>query len=99
MEELNLTSITGFDWDDGNSNKNLEKHGVSRSEQEQVFTNQPLLLRFDEKHSKEEVRYFALGKTNNERRLFVVFTIREDKIRVISARDMNRKERGVYEQV
>ena len=97
---IDLTLITGFDWDDGNSRKSDEKHGVSQAEAEQVFFNEPLLLLPDSLHSLSEPRYHALGKTDVERYLHVTFTLRSDnsKIRVISARDMHRKERVIYEQ-
>lgn len=92
-----LTECTGFDWDEGNLLKNWDKHRVSASECEQIFFNRPLVAISDEKHSKNEVRFYALGQTDIGRLLFVVFTIRNKSIRVISARDMNRKERKVYE--
>jgi hypothetical protein len=90
---------TGFDWDEGNARKN-EKHGVSKSEVEQVFLNAPLLVADDAKHSQREPRFHALGQTDQKRRLHVTFTERENGtlIRPISARDMSRKERAVYEQ-
>ena len=90
---------TGFDWDDGNA-RNNEKHGVSKSEVEQVFLNNPLLLADDLKHSQRERRFHALGRTDQDRWLHVTFTEREDRtlIRPISARAMSRKERAVYEQ-
>lgn len=91
-----LDAITGFDWDEGNLSKNWEKHGVSPFECEEVFFNEPLVVKQDEAHSKKEARYYALGSTNAGRLLFVVFTLRKDSIRVISARDMSRKERGYY---
>jgi uncharacterized protein len=96
---IDLAKIIGFDWDDGNARKN-EKHGVSMAESEQVFFNIPLLLLEDMKHSGKEPRYHALGKTDETRLLHIAFTLREngEKIRVISARDMHRKERGIYEQ-
>ncbi len=92
--------MTGFDWDQGNSRKNAEKHDVTQSETEQVFFNQPLLVVNDEKHSKKESRYHALGRTDDIRLLHITFTLRaaDTLIRVISARDMHRKERVVYEQ-
>lgn len=95
-----LTQIIGFDWDDGNSRKSAEKHSVIQSEAEQIFFNQPLLLLDDIAHSQKEARYHALGKTDDDRNLHVTFTLRTNNtlIRVISARDMNRKERAVYEQ-
>lgn len=94
-----LAKITGFDWDKGNARKN-EKHGVSDGEAEQVFFNAPLLMVDDIKHSQQEQRFQALGRTSHGRLLHIIFTIRLDGqlIRVISARDMNRKERKHYEQ-
>jgi uncharacterized DUF497 family protein len=96
---VDLASIEGFEWDDGNSRKNLDKHGVVQAEAEQVFAGEPLLAE-DIKHSEAEPRLQALGKTIEGRRLHVTFTLRENgkKIHVISARDMNRKERAIYEQ-
>ena len=93
-----ITKWTGFEWGEGNLMKNLEKHGVTAGECEQVFFNRPLIAGNDEKHSQIEMRFFALGHTDSGRLLFVVFTIRNNLVRVISARDMNRKERKVYEK-
>ncbi|QIB66089.1 BrnT family toxin [Kineobactrum salinum] len=97
---LNLNKITGFDWDDGNSRKSKEKHDVSQAEAEQVFFNEPLLLLLDDKHSQKATRYHAYGKTNGDRRLHIAFTLRERDtlIRVISARNMHRKERTIYDK-
>ena len=96
---INLSQITGFNWDDGNARKN-EKHGVSMAEAEQVFFNAPLLLLEDSAHSQQEPRVHALCKTDEGRMLHIAFTLRQTGllIRVISARDMHRKERAVYEQ-
>jgi uncharacterized DUF497 family protein len=96
---LDLAAIEGFDWDDGNSRKSLEKHDVSQAEAEQVFVGEPLIAE-DIKHSQDEARFQALGETVDGRRLHVTFTLRQDgkRLRIISARDMNRKERAVYEQ-
>jgi hypothetical protein len=96
---IDLSQITGFDWDSGNARKN-EKHGVSMAEAEQVFFNAPLLLLEDGGHSQNEPRVHALGKTDEGRTLHITFTLRQSGrlIRVISARDMHRKERAVYEQ-
>lgn len=88
-----LQEVVGFDWSEGTSEKNWHRHGVTLAECEQLFFNQPLLLGDDLKHSKIEKRYFALGVTNLERKLFVAFTMRKKLIRVISARDMSKKER------
>lgn len=96
---IDWTRVAGFEWDEGNSRKNAEKHGVSQSEAEQLFFNEPLLVLEDSKHSQREARYHALGKTDDGRLLHVTFTLRDDGtlIRVISARDMHRKERAIYE--
>lgn len=95
---LDVDSIEGFDWDDGNRDKNWLKHRVSNRESEELFFNQPLIVVADIKHSEMEERLFALGQTNDGRRLFVSFTVRMNKIRVISARDMSQKERERYAQ-
>jgi hypothetical protein len=92
-----LASLTGFEWDEGNLTKNWEKHQVSALECEQVFFNRPLIALPDERHSESEPRFYALGQTDSGRRLFIVFTARSDLLRVISARDMSRKERKIYE--
>ncbi len=91
-----LKTIDGFMWDDGNAHKNWLKHAVSRSACEEIFFNEPLIITEDTRHSVQEPRYYALGRTNDDRKLLLVFTIRNNKIRVISARDMNRKERAFY---
>lgn len=96
---IDFTKITEFDWDEGNARKN-DKHGVSMAEAEQVFFNEPLLVIDDTKHSQGECRFHALGKTNEVRMLHITFTLRNagESIGVISARDMHRKERKIYEQ-
>ncbi len=88
--------FTGFEWDDGNREKNL-KHGVHASECEQVFFNDPLLILDDPKHSVAEDRFAAFGHTDQGRKLVVVYTQRGSLLRVVSARDMNRRERAFYE--
>lgn len=92
--------ISGFDWDEGNSRKSSEKHSVNQIEAEQLFFNKPLLVLDDVKHSQKEQRFHALGKTDNSRLLHITFTLRSANtlIRVISARDMHRRERLVYEK-
>ena len=91
-----LDVCTGFEWDDGNASKNWERHRVTAEEAEAVFFNEPLVVRSDVGHSKREKRYYALGQTNGGRKLFVAFTIPLSLVRVISARDMNRKESEAY---
>ena len=92
-----LLECTGFDWDDGNSEKNWIKHRVRRSECEELFFNEPLVIAPDEQHSEDEPRFYVLGQTDEGRRLFMVVTIRTELIRVISARDMNKREGKEYE--
>ncbi len=91
-----LSQCEGFEWDDGNINKNWLKHKVSPAECEQIFFNKPLVIQDDIKHSEAEKRFYALGRTDSRRTLFIAFTVRNKLIRVISARDMSRKEREVY---
>jgi uncharacterized protein len=91
-----LKNCAGFQWDEMNVQKNWLRHRVTASECEQVFFNRPLAVGDDEKHSLLEKRYHALGQTDAGRLLFVAFAIRETSIRVISARDMSKKERKVY---
>jgi hypothetical protein len=97
---INWERVIGFDWDEGNARKSADKHSVSQAEAEQTFFNEPLLLLLDTKHSRQEPRYHALGKTDEGRILHITFTLRAGGtlIRVISARDMHRKERTFYAQ-
>ena len=97
---VELEAVEGFDWDAGNDRKSEDKHQVSQAEIEQVFFNVPLVLAPDVKHSQAEPRFQVLGKTATGRLLHITFTLRFDgsKIRPISARDMHRKERLVYEE-
>ena len=96
---IDLGAIEGFDWDDGNTRKNLDKPRVTQAEAELVFSSDVLLAQ-DVNHSHDEPRYQALGSTAHGRLLHITFTLRYEskKIRVISARDMHRKERAYYEQ-
>ena len=92
-----------FDWDQGNIEKNWQKHKVHFKEVEEVFFNKPLIILEDIKHSQIEGRFIALGITNENRNLYIVFTVRSDKIskaflriRIISARDQSKDERRLY---
>lgn len=96
MDPKILARCQGFEWDEGNATKNWKRHRVTQAECEQVFFNRPMAAGEDSPHSEIEPRYFVLGETDAGRRLFVVLTIRGDRIRVISARDMNRRERKVF---
>ena len=91
-----LLRCTGFEWDEANTQKSWLRHKVTWTECEEIFFNHPFLVLRDGRHSGAEPRYYALGRTNGERRLFVAFTVRRDHIRVISARDMSRRERKEY---
>ena len=95
---IELDRVEGFDWDEGNARKSAEKHNVSQAEAEAVFFCDPLVVVPDPRHSQAEPRYHALGKTADGRMLHMVFTLRrqETLIRIISARDMHRKERTIY---
>jgi len=86
-----------FEWDKGNVDKNFIKHKVTNREAEEIFDNEPLISE-DIRHSKKEKRFQGLGITDEGRFLFLSFTIRKDKIRIISARDMNKKEVSAYEK-
>jgi uncharacterized protein len=92
-----LRGIAGFQWDKGNSGKNEKKHGVTDRESEEIFFNKPLVVARSVKGSPE-IRYAALGKTSGSRLLAVVFTIRANRIRIISARPMSKSERELYEE-
>jgi uncharacterized DUF497 family protein len=91
-----VTGCTGFQWDEGNSAKISERHKVSPAECEELFFNIPLIVADDDKHSANEARFYALGQSDSGRLLFLIFTVREKLIRVISARDMSRRERKIY---
>jgi uncharacterized DUF497 family protein len=96
--ETEFEKFAGFQWDEGNSNKNLLKHHVEDWECEQLFFNEPLLVLDDPKHSLVEKRWAAFGRTDGGRLLVVIFTRRGKLLRVISAREMNRKEILFYEE-
>ncbi len=87
-----------FEWDKGNFDKSYQKHGITPNEAEEVFLDKDLLILEDLKHSKEEERFMALGKIFQGSILFLSYTVRKDKIRIISARFANKKERKLYEQ-
>ena len=93
-----LASCIGFNWDDGNIQKNWERHRVTPEEAEDLFFNEPLVVRSDPAHSQRERRYYALGRTSPGRRLFAAFTVRGKLIRVISVRDMNLREQEAYKR-
>lgn len=98
MADDPLAGCTGFDWDEGNVEKNWELRRVPFWEAEEVFFNEPLVVAPDRKHSVSEPRYLALGHADSGRRLFISFTVRGSLVRIISARDMTRRELQSYEQ-
>lgn len=93
-----LENCEGFDWDDGNSNKNWHLHRVSDGECEEVFFNLPLIVALDKLRESNENRFRALGRTDSGRRLYIAFTVRGTSIRVISARDMTKSKERRYEE-
>jgi hypothetical protein len=98
--KINPATIAGFEWDEGDARKSVDRHGVSQSDAEQVFLNRPLIVVENANHNIKEKRFNALGQSSDGRRLHITFMLRGDAtlIRVISARDMNRKERAIYER-
>lgn len=95
---MRLPKVLVFEWDEGNIDKSYEKHGVSPKETEEIFISEELFVVPDKKHSEAEKRHIALGTTQGNKNLFVVFTLKGKKIRVISARRMHRKEVAKYEK-
>ncbi|PIY80613.1 MAG: hypothetical protein COY80_02060 [Candidatus Pacebacteria bacterium CG_4_10_14_0_8_um_filter_42_14] len=96
---ISLKKPVEFEWDEGNLDKNSEKHKVNNLEAEEVFFDNDKQEYPDPNHSKTEARKIIVGRTKNGRHLFIVYTKRKNKIRVISARDLNkRKERSLYEE-
>lgn len=95
---LDLKKIVGFEWDKGNLDKSYKKHGILPNEAEEVFLDEEILILEDDEHSRQEKRFEAIGKIIEGKILFLVFTLRRDKIRIISARAANQKERRRYEQ-
>jgi uncharacterized protein len=95
---LDISTVDGFEWDAGNREKNWLTHQVEWTEAEEAFVNTPVLVLPDPKHSGSEDRLVLLGRTLADRRLVIVFTIRNNRVRVISARDMSKKERKMYDE-
>lgn len=95
---FDITKIDGFECDHGNVEKSLTKHSIYFKEAEQAFFNSPLIIKDDKKHSSHEARYHCLGQSDEKKLFFISFTIRENKIRIISARQQHRKERANYEK-
>ncbi len=98
MHQKLLELLIDFDWDKANSEKNDHKHGVFYKEAEEVFTNDDLIIVPDTRHSQHEERHYVYGLTNENRRLLIAFTVRNHKVRVITARNMSKKERAWYDK-
>ncbi len=95
---ISLPEPLVFEWDSGNSDKNQRKHGISNKEAENAFIHYPLLIFEDTEHSAGERRFQAFGRTEEQKLLFMVFTVRKSNVRIISARRMDKKERRMYEK-
>lgn len=95
---MKIPKPIAFDWDKGNTDKNLYKHNVSNREAEEIFSDESLKIFEDIKHSYKEQRFVVYGVTNLNRKLTIVFTVRKQNIRIISARDQNKKEKITYEE-
>ncbi len=93
---VDWSQIVGFEWDEGNTFKNFDKHGIPCEEAESIFAQDEILILKDELHSQTEERWHAFGRSNQDRLLSVTFTIRKNLLRVISARPMNKRERKTY---
>lgn len=90
--------VLEFLWDNGNSEKNLIAHNVTNNESEESFFDEKRVIFKDILHSGKEERFRIIGKTKKGRLLFIAFTMRGTRIRIISARDINRKEVYLYEK-
>lgn len=95
---LDLSKLVGFEWDEGNLDKSYRKHGITQREAEELFIDPDVVLLDDIRHSQKEKRFTAIGKATSRKVLFAVFTIRKDRVRIISARSANKKERRKYEK-
>ncbi len=93
---VEISEPVEFDWDEWNITKNLKKHRVVQDEMEQIFTDPGKRIFRDIFHSRKEDRYIIIGMTDKHRVLYGVFTLRKKRVRIISARDLNRKERNLY---
>lgn len=95
---IDLSRYTGFEWDKGNVDKSFKKHKISPNESEEIFLDENLFLQEDFKHSQDEQRFVAIGKTISRKLLLTAFTIRNFTIRIISVRIADNKERKQYEK-
>jgi hypothetical protein len=98
MPKIKVPKPIEFEWDSHNQEKNWVKHEVDYKECEEAFRNMPQAIYEDLKHSQLEPRYTLFSQTNSQRLIVVTYTIRKNKVRVISSRDQNKKERSEYEK-
>lgn len=96
---IDLSKITGFEWDKGNIDKSYLKHGITPNEAEEAFSDEKQLIFEDNKHSQIEKRFKIIGKSIQKKVLFISFTIRRNKVRIISARKASVRERRLYEKI
>ena len=88
-----------FDWDAGNIEKSWLKHQVSQKDSESTFKDPASVLALDPSHSQSDKRFQLIGNSESNKLLNIIFTIRNHKIRIISARSANQKERNLYEKI
>ncbi len=91
--------VVEFEWDKGNLDKSYTKHGITPKETEEVFVDEGSFVLPDVKYSQKEERFIVVGRTLEKLNLFIVFAFRGEKVRVISARRMHRKEVLKYEKL
>ncbi len=95
---INLPEPLSFEWDQWNENKILSKHGITSRQCEEVFKSESSFIEKDVFHSSIEERYVLIGKTNSQVNMYTVFTVRNNLVRIISARYMHQKEIEMYEK-
>jgi len=98
MDIVDLPEPLEFEWDEANKIKIWLKHKISAEECEEAFSNEQIFRQADELHSIQENRYILISNTKKLRILFIVYTLRKNKVRVISARSMHKKEQSFYEK-
>ncbi len=98
MQGMVKSRVIRFEWDKWNLDKIYLKHGITPKEAEDVFVSEDSYFFSDVEHSQKEERFIVLGKTLEKKNLFVVFTMRRQKVRIISARRMHNKEVKKYEK-
>ena len=91
-----MTTALGFEWDANKANKNVEKHHVSFEEAATVFDDPMFITFIDDEHSIDEERYITIGLSNRGRLLILAHADRQDRIRIISARQATKKEEQFY---